>query len=161
MKKFIFIAAILCSVGFFACGDGTMSPKTFDATAIDIFKAANKTLDEFDAKITTGVKSNDLPSITAAAELALEGVDGNIEKLKAINAPQSAEQYKETVLNALNEVKALIEIGKGYANLKEGYSKGEFNALEREYNKKRKQLSASLQNVAKAQTEFMKAISTK
>jgi hypothetical protein len=161
MRKFIFIAAILSSITFFACGGGTTSPQAFNGTAIDIFKEANKTLDEFDSKITAGVKSSDLSSIAEAAESALEKVDGNIEKLKAINAPQSAEKYKESVLKSLDEVKAVIESGKKYAALTEGYSKSEFNALEKEYNKKRKQLSNELKNVATAQAEFMKAISAK
>ena len=157
----LFIATILSSLVFFACGDGTMSPQTFNNTAIDIFKGANKVLDEFDSKITAGVKSKDLPSIAVAAESALEKVDSHTEKLKAINAPQSAEEYKEAVLKSLGEVKTIIETGKKYAELKEGYSKSEFNALEKEYNKNRKKLSETLQNVATAQAEFMKAISTK
>ena len=158
MRKLIFVAAIFSSIFYFACGDGTVSPQVFNNTAINIFKEANKVMDEFDAKITAGVKSNDLSSITAAAESALEKVDGHIEKLNAVKAPESAEKYKESVLKSLDGVKAIIETGKEYTTLKEGYSKKEFNALEKEYNKKRTQLSNELKNVAKAQAEFMKAV---
>ena len=161
MRRIVFIAAIFSSIFYFACGDGTISPQVFNNTAINIFKEANKAMDEFDAKITASVKSNDLSSITVAAESALEKVEGQIEKLKAINAPESAEKYKETVLKSLDGVKSVIETGKEYAVLKEGYSKKEFNALEKEYNKKRTQLSNELKNVAKAQADFMKAIKTK
>ena len=159
MKKIIF--TVLCSIVFFACGDGTMSPQTFNSTAISIFTDAKKVMDEFDAKITAGVKSSDLPSIAAAAEPALEKINGLIEKLDAIKAPQSAESYKKSVLKSLEGVKTVIETGKKYSSLKEGYSKNEFNTLEKEYNNNRKQLSDELKNVATTQAEFMKAIKNK
>ena len=161
MKTVNFIAIFSMMVAFVACGGGTMSPKTFDSAVIEIFKGANNTLSEFDAKITDGVKSQDLPSITTAAESALATVEKQIEKLQAIQAPENAEAYKESVIKCLDGVKALIETGKKYGALEEGYAKSEFAALEKEYNKLRTQLSNNLKGVATAQAEFMKAANSK
>lgn len=161
MKKVLFMAAIVIPVIFMACGGGTMSPQTFNNTAMKKFEEANKALDEFDAKITEGVKSDNLASITVAAEEAMKKVDTQIEEMKAVKAPQTAEAYKESVLKCLDGVKAIIETGKKYAELKEGYSNSEFNALEKEYNSKRKQLSNDLKTVAKVQAEFAKSVNAK
>ena len=159
MKKLNFIVIALVSVVLTACGGGgTLSPKAFNETAMNIFKAANTSLSEFDAKITEGVKSNDLASIATAAESALSKVEPQIEKMKGLAIPEGGEKYKESVLKSLETLKSIIETGKKYAALPEGYARSEFNALEREYNDKRKQLSTQLQDVAKAQTEFAKAV---
>jgi len=158
MKTVNFIAIFSMMVAFVACGSGAMSPKAFDSAAIEIFKGANNTLNEFDAKITAGVKSNNLPSIAAAAESALAKVEKQIEKLQAIEAPENAEAYKESVLKCLDGVKALIKTGEKYAALKEGYAKSEFAALEKEYNTLKTQLSKNLKGVATAQSEFMKMV---
>jgi hypothetical protein len=163
MKKLLFLAVILSSVTFFACGGGSssssapLSPKAFNDKAINIFKGANKTMDTFDAKITAGIKSNDLASITSASELASTEINAQIENLNALVAPQHGEEYKASVAKTLETVKSIIETGKKYGELKEGYSKSEFNALEKEYNKKRKQLSNELKDVAKAASVFTKA----
>ncbi|MDU1891200.1 MAG: hypothetical protein E6767_10945 [Dysgonomonas sp.] len=157
MKQIYFIAVILISILLFSCSGGTTSPRTFNNDAIKIFSEASKVLDEFDSKITAGVKSNDLASIEIAANSALEKVDTQTEKMQAINVPQNGEEYKDAVLKSLGTVKELIEIGRKYSALKEGYSKREFNALEKEYNNKRKQLSVELKDVGKAQSQFMKA----
>lgn len=161
MNKVIFITAIFISIVFAACGGGTLSPKAFNDSAIKIFEGANKTLDEFDGKITAGVKSNDVASIAVAADSALAKINIQIEKLNALNAPQNGEEYKEAVLKSLDAVKVIIETGKKYSALKEGYSRSEFNALEKEYNKNRKSLSEKLKDVAKVQAEFAKASGAK
>lgn len=162
MKKVIIL--ILISIAFAACGGGSssggsspMSPKAFDNTAMDVFKKAKNSMDAFDSKITAGIKSKDFASIATAADNALAEVDAQIEKLKAANAPEGGNGYKESVLKTLNTTKEIIEIGKKYSALKEGYSQKEFSALEKEYNKKRTQLSKELKDVATASSEFSKA----
>ena len=157
MKKLLFLALI--SVFFFSCGGGSssLSPKAFNDAAISIFKGANKTMDAFDSQITAAVKSNDLASIAGAAESASTEIDAQIEKLKALVAPQGGEDYKNAVLKTLETVKSIIETGKKYGNLKEGYAKSEFNALEKEYNSIRTQLSNELKSVASAAEAFSKA----
>lgn len=151
------MSMILVSCG----GGGSLSPKAFNDSAISIFQEANNSLNAFDAKITAGVKGGDLASIGTAADAALAEVDAKIEKLNALNAPQGAEGYKDAVLKSLEGVKTIIETGKKYSTLPEGYSKSEFNALEKEYNSNRQKLSAQLQNVAKAQKEFTAAVNAK
>ena len=158
MKKLLLLAVALISVSFFSCGGGSkpLSPKAFNDKAISIFKEANKTMDAFDAQITAGVKSNDLASIIGSAETASAEVDAQIEKLNAVVAPQGGEDYKNAVLKTLETIKSIIETGRKYGDLKEGYSKSEFNALEKEYNNKRKRLSNELSEVAKAASAFAK-----
>ena len=164
MKKLLFLTVSFISISFFSCGGGStgggstsLSPKAFNDNAISIFKDANKIMDAFDAKITTGVKSNDLASIASAAESASTEIDAQIEKMKALAAPQGGENYKNAVLKTLETIKSIIETGKKYSNLKEGYSNNEFKALEKEYNNKRTQLSNELKDVATAASTFLKA----
>lgn len=167
MKNLSFIAVILVSIAFMACGgsgksDSTsngkpVSSQVLNESAMKIFQAANTALDEFDPKITAGIKSKDLASIATAAAAATAIIDAEIEKLNAINAPQEGEGYKNAVLKCLDEAKSIVETGKKYSELKEGYSKSEFNALEKEYNNKRQILSKSLLDVAKEQKAFMNA----
>jgi len=165
MKKIILFAAFLLSILITSCGgsasgDGSasapLSPKAFSEKLMNIFTDASKALDVFDKKITASVKSKDMASITAAGETAVTEVDAQIEKLKAVNAPEGGEAYKEAVLKSLDGIKSIIETGKKYGELKEGYSQTEFNKLEKEYNSKRKQLSAALQGVAAAERTFSK-----
>ena len=159
MKKLLFLTVSLISISFFSCGGGStsLSPKAFNDSAISIFKEANKIMDAFDAQITAGVKSNDLASITGAAESASTEIDAQIEKMNALVAPQGGEDYKGAVLKTLETVKSIIETGQKYGNLKEGYSNSEFKALEKEYNNKRKQLSNELKDVGAAASTFLKA----
>jgi hypothetical protein len=162
MKKLTLTAVTFISFLFISCGGGSStptapSPKVFNDTAIKIFQGANKALEEFDGKITTGVKSGDLASIAVAADAANTAVDTQIGKLNDLIAPEGGEGYKEAVMKSLESVKSLIEIGRKYSALPEGYSKKEFNDLEKEYNNKRKDLSNDLKNVGKAQTEFSKS----
>jgi hypothetical protein len=140
-----------------ACGGGSSvpSPKVFDSTAIKIFMDAKDVLDAFDPKITAGVKSNDLASIAVAADAAMTKIDAQINKIDALIAPPGGEDYKAAVKKCLEMSKAIVETGKKYGELKEGYSKKEFNALEKEYNKKKTQLSNELKNVGKAQEKFL------
>lgn len=155
MKKLIFITTTL--IFLFSCGNSNSpGPKTFNSSAISIFTQANKILDDFDAKITAAVKGNNVESLSAEADQALLKVDEQIEKMKAINAPEHGEEYKEAVLSSLEKLKSIVETGKKYSELKEGYSKKEFNALEKEYNNKRKDLSQQLSKVAKVQADFAK-----
>ena len=163
MKKLLLLTVALISVSFFSCGGGSkpLSPKAFNDKAINIFKEANKIMDTFDTQITAGVKSNDLASITSGAESASTEVDTQIEKMKALIAPQGGEDYKNAVLKTLETIKSIIETGKKYGDLKEGYSNKEFNALEKEYNNKRKQLSNELKDVANAASAFSKITSGK
>lgn len=162
MKKLLSFVIILISIfiSFTSCG-GAASPKTFNESAMRIFEGATKTLDNFDPKITAGVKSKDLASIAVAADAALAEVDAQIEKMKALATPENGEKYKESVLKSLESLKAIIETGKKYSELKEGYTKSEFNALEKEYNNKRKVLSDNLKEVAKTQADFAKAAGAK
>jgi len=165
MKKIIFLATVL-SLLFISCGGSknadpdaapaALSPKAFNETAMKVFTDANNALSVFDAKITAGVKSKDMASITAASETAMTAVDAQIEKLKAVTAPEGGEAYKDAVLKALDGVKSVIETGKKYGELKEGYSKTEFSKLEKEYNDKRTKLSAALNSVATAHKAFSK-----
>ena len=159
MKKLLSFTVVLISISFISCGGGSapLSPKAFNETAISIFQGANKILDTFDAKITAGVKSNDFASIINAAESASTEIDAQIEKINAVIAPQGGEDYKEAVLKTLNTTKSIIETGKKYGELQEGYSNSEFNALEKEYNSKRTQLSNELKDVGKAASAFLKA----
>ncbi|WP_163268197.1 hypothetical protein [Dysgonomonas sp. 216] len=159
-KAYLFVLTLSVSIIFAACSGGSggpLNPKAFNDKAISIFEGATKTLDAFDAKITQGVKSNDLASIGEAAQLALTDIDAKIEAMKALNIPEGADAYKESVLKSLQSLKSIVETGKKYSELKEGYSKKEFNALEKEYNNKRKQLSADLKSVSKAASAFMKS----
>ena len=158
MKKLSLIAIALISIVCISCGGkGSVSPQDFNNSAMEIFGEANNALSEFDAKITEGVTSSDLASIAVAAESALEKVDAQIEKLKAIST-KNGEKYKESVLKSLDSVKAIIETGKKYAELAEEYTREEFDNLEAEYNSKRTQLSQELMNIATAQAEFVSAI---
>lgn len=161
MKKLLFIVAAFIAITFVACGGGAMDPHAFNNTAMKKFEEANKALDKFDAKITEGVRGNDLASIATAAEAALKEIDVQLEEMKAINAPENGEAYKNAVVKALETTKELVEIGKKYSVLPEGYSNSEFNALENEYNAKRKQLSQELSQIASVQAEFAKAVNAK
>lgn len=167
MKKTIIFSLAILSLFLISCGGGKsndasapsdkpLSPNAFNQTAMDVFKTAQTALDAFDSKITAGVKSKDLASITAAAEKATTEVDAQIEKLKAVNEPEGGQAYKDAVLKALEGVKSIIETGKKYGNLPEGYSKTEFDKLEKEYNKKRNELSRILKSVGTAASAFTK-----
>ncbi|MCD7972839.1 MAG: hypothetical protein LUG18_09270 [Candidatus Azobacteroides sp.] len=161
MKKVFFLAVALMSVILFSCGDGstrTVGPRVFNDTAIKTFQAANKTLEEFDAKITEAVKTNNLSGLEAEADAASADIDEKIEKMQALNGPETAQDYKNAVLKSLESVKEVIATGKKYASLPEGYSKKDFNALEKEYNEKRKELSNNLKEVATAQAAFAKTV---
>ncbi len=169
MKKTIFLSIALLSFFFISCGGGKsgdastpsdkpLTPQAFNQTAMDVFKAAQKAMDNFDSQITAGVKTKDLKSITTAADKATAEVDVQIEKLKAVNAPEGGQEYKDAVLKSLDGVKSIIETGKKYGDLPEGYSRVEFNNLEKEYNNKRTELSATLKKVGTAASAFTKNI---
>ncbi|MCC8155627.1 MAG: hypothetical protein LIP01_16510 [Tannerellaceae bacterium] len=144
-----------------SCGSNpTTSPRVFNETLMKSFKTANDALEEFDSTITASVKADQLTNITSAADTALAKVDEQIDKVSNLNATDG-EAYKKAVLTCFYTVKEIIEIGRKYATLEEGYSKSEFNALEKEYNAKRKQLSGELQEAATAASNYSKAVSGK
>lgn len=158
MKKIYFAALTLLSVVMVACGGGTTSPQVFNNTAINSFEKAGEALDEFDAKLTECVKGDNLADVPAAVDAALVKVDAQIERLNALNNPKG-EEFKQSVMVCMDIVKELLEIGRKYASLGEGYSNSEFNALEKEYNAKRMELSKALQTVGEVQSAFAKSVS--
>ncbi|MDR0427003.1 MAG: hypothetical protein LBH12_00210 [Dysgonamonadaceae bacterium] len=157
MSKLIFLTVITVSVFFASCG-GPVNPQVFNNTTIKIFEEANKTLSEFDSKITSGIRANDLASIAVAADSALARVDVQINKMKDLKSPPNGVKYKESVSKFLETTKAVAEIGKKYSALGEAYTRAELDAVEKEYSDKKKELSEDLKNVANMQIQFAKAV---
>ncbi|MCD8174255.1 MAG: hypothetical protein LUD76_12535 [Alistipes sp.] len=151
------IVASIC-LALVSCGEGTTSPKVFNDTAISAFQEATKVLDSFDAKITEHINDGTPSAIGEDADAALAEVDKQRGRVEALNNPKG-EEYKQAVLKSLDTVKDIVETGKQYSDLPEGYSWAEFDAIRKVYNDKRSELSANLQEVAAAQVEFVKNVS--
>ncbi len=158
MKKILFVLCT-CALTLASCG-GNKNSVDFEAInlgMIEAFTKANEAVTVFDGKITEGVTSNDFASIAVAADTAIVAIDKQIEAVNAIAVPENGKAYQEATVKSLNVTKDLVEVGRKYSDLKEGYTPEEFATLDSVYNVQRTVLSQELANVATAAQEFVQA----
>ena len=158
MKKVLF-SLITVALILTACG-GSVSPTMLNETIVKTGQDVVNIKNTFDKDLTSAIKSKNYESITAITDSALTKMDAKIDRLKAMQAPEGGQAYKEIALKTFEEIRANVEIGKKYADLKPGATK-EFRELEKEYNAKEKECAKLFKEIGKVQSEYAKSVGRK
>lgn len=158
MKKLLFLL-ITAAFVLTSCG-GSVSPTRLNETIVKTGEKVVNIKNSFDKDLTSAIRAKNYESITAITDSALTKIDTEIDKLKTLEAPEGGEAYKEIALKTFEEIRANVEIGKKYAELKPGATK-EFRALEKEYNAKEAECAKLFKEVGKVQAEYAKSVGRK